>query len=108
MTASPARPGIQAGRKIVPYLDLPLQHVNDRCLKRMQRRVNRAATEELLGKLRSAVPGLALRTTFIDRLNEILFGKQPVSVLDDLVKEWRTNGGDKIRAEYEQAFQADH
>jgi ribosomal protein S12 methylthiotransferase len=61
----PARPGAQAGRKIVPYLDLPLQHVNDRCLKRMQRRVNRAGTEELLGKLRSAVPGLALRTTFI-------------------------------------------
>jgi hypothetical protein len=29
-----------------------------------------------------------------------------VSVLDDLVHEWRANGGDKIRAEYEQAFQA--
>jgi ribosomal protein S12 methylthiotransferase len=61
----PTRPGAQPGRKIVPYLDLPLQHVNDRCLKRMQRRVNRAGTEELLGKLRRAVPGLALRTTFI-------------------------------------------
>jgi ribosomal protein S12 methylthiotransferase len=52
-------------KKIVPYLDLPLQHINDRLLKRMQRRVNRAATEELLGKLRSAIPDLALRTTFI-------------------------------------------
>src|SRR5207302_421412 len=33
--------------KILPYLDLPLQHINDRLLKRMQRRVNREATEEL-------------------------------------------------------------
>jgi ribosomal protein S12 methylthiotransferase len=52
-------------RKIVPYLDLPLQHINDRVLRRMQRRVNRAATENLLGRLRSSIPGLALRTTFI-------------------------------------------
>jgi ribosomal protein S12 methylthiotransferase len=52
-------------KKIVPYLDLPLQHINDRLLRRMQRKVNRAETEELLGKLRAAVPGLVLRTTFI-------------------------------------------
>jgi putative aldouronate transport system substrate-binding protein len=50
--------------------------------------------------------GITLKATFTDRLNEILFGKQPVSVLDDLVKEWRANGGDTIRAEYERAFQA--
>jgi len=51
--------------KIVPYLDMPLQHINDRMLKRMQRRVNRAETEELLVRLRESIPGLALRTTFI-------------------------------------------
>src|SRR5437588_691573 len=51
--------------KIVPYLDMPLQHVNDRMLKRMQRRVNRAETEDLLARLRKALPNLALRTTFI-------------------------------------------
>jgi ribosomal protein S12 methylthiotransferase len=56
---------LAGAKKIVPYLDLPLQHINDRLLKRMQRRVNRAATEELLGKLRAAIPDLALRTTFI-------------------------------------------
>ncbi len=56
---------IAASRKIVPYLDMPLQHASDAVLKRMQRRVNRAATEELLGKLRSRIPGLVLRTTFI-------------------------------------------
>jgi ribosomal protein S12 methylthiotransferase len=56
---------LASSRKIVPYLDLPLQHINDRVLRRMQRRVDRAATEELLAKLRQAIPGLVLRTTFI-------------------------------------------
>src|SRR5262249_35450076 len=52
-------------RRIIPYLDLPLQHINDRVLRRMQRRIDRAATEELVGRLRAAIPGLTLRTTFI-------------------------------------------
>ena len=56
---------IAASPKILPYLDMPLQHASDPVLKRMQRRVNRAATEELLGKLRTAIPELVLRTTFI-------------------------------------------
>jgi ribosomal protein S12 methylthiotransferase len=56
---------LAGAKKILPYLDMPLQHINDRCLKRMQRRVNRAGTEELLGNLRRGIPGLALRTTFI-------------------------------------------
>jgi ribosomal protein S12 methylthiotransferase len=51
--------------KIVPYLDMPLQHANDRMLKRMQRKVTRAGMEEILARLRSAIPGLNLRTTFI-------------------------------------------
>ncbi len=51
--------------KIVPYLDMPLQHINDRMLRRMQRRVNRGETEELLGKLRTRIPNLVMRTTFI-------------------------------------------
>lgn len=56
---------IANAKKIVPYLDMPLQHINDRVLKRMQRRVNRKKTEELLGKLREGIPNLTLRTTFI-------------------------------------------
>ncbi len=56
---------IGSAKKIVPYLDMPLQHINDRVLKRMQRRVNRSATEELIGKLRKGIPNLAMRTTFI-------------------------------------------
>src|SRR5262249_34306982 len=56
---------IAGSEKVLPYLDMPLQHINDRCLKRMQRRVNRSSTEELVGKLRRGVPNLAMRTTFI-------------------------------------------
>jgi putative aldouronate transport system substrate-binding protein len=52
-----------------------------------------------------ASKGIVLRTAFIDKMNEILFGRQPVSTLDDAVKDWRTNGGDAMRAEYERAFQ---
>ena len=51
--------------KIVPYLDMPLQHASDPVLKRMQRRVMRRPTETLLEKLRKGIPGLVLRTTFI-------------------------------------------
>ena len=56
---------IATSKKIIPYLDMPLQHANDAVLKRMHRRVARGPTEELLGKLRSQIPGLVLRTTFI-------------------------------------------
>jgi len=57
--------GETARPRLVPYLDLPLQHINDRMLRRMQRRVNKAETLALLNKLKASIPGLALRTTFI-------------------------------------------
>jgi ribosomal protein S12 methylthiotransferase len=56
---------LAACEKIIPYLDLPLQHINDRILRRMQRKVNREATEVLVDRLRASMPRLALRTTFI-------------------------------------------
>ncbi len=52
-------------KKIIPYLDMPLQHINDRMLKLMNRRHTRAETEAIIGRLRATIPGLALRTTFI-------------------------------------------
>ncbi len=78
---------IATSRKIVPYLDMPLQHASDPVLKRMQRRVNRPATEQLLGKLRDQIPDLVLRTTFIagfpgetrDQFQEMV----------DFVERWR-------------------
>jgi len=51
--------------KVVKYIDMPLQHINDRVLKAMHRRVTRAQTETLLEKLRKRIPGVEIRTTFI-------------------------------------------
>ena len=56
---------IAQSNMILPYLDMPLQHINDTMLKRMQRRVNRDRSVALLENLRAAIPNLVLRTTFI-------------------------------------------
>lgn len=56
---------IASSPKILPYLDMPLQHINDTMLKRMQRRVNREQTITLVEKLRASIPNLVMRTTFI-------------------------------------------
>lgn len=49
---------------VCKYIDMPLQHISDSVLKRMNR-PGRAHTEELIDRLRERIPGLALRTTFI-------------------------------------------
>ena len=51
--------------KICHYLDLPIQHGSDAILKRMGRRTSRKELEEIIGKLRTAMPDIALRTTLI-------------------------------------------
>jgi ribosomal protein S12 methylthiotransferase len=56
---------IAASKKILPYLDMPLQHASDLMLRRMQRRVTKGETETLLGKLRERIPNLVMRTTMI-------------------------------------------
>lgn len=50
---------------VVKYVDMPLQHINDRVLKAMRRGTTRKRIETLLDKLRTRVPGIALRTTLI-------------------------------------------
>lgn len=56
---------IAESERIVKYIDIPLQHINDRILKAMHRRVTRAQTEALLVRLRERIPGVTIRTTFI-------------------------------------------
>ncbi len=51
--------------RILPYIDVPLQHINDEMLRRMARRVTRAETESLLQSLRQGIPNLTIRTTLI-------------------------------------------
>lgn len=56
---------LASSRRVLPYLDIPLQHISDRILRAMNRHVTRDAVEALLCKLRSSIPCLTLRTTFI-------------------------------------------
>ena len=52
-------------KKIVHYLDIPIQHANDAILKSMRRRNTRAEIEELFAKLRAAMPDVVIRTSLI-------------------------------------------
>ncbi|QDS95035.1 Ribosomal protein S12 methylthiotransferase RimO [Roseimaritima multifibrata] len=56
---------IAAAKRIVPYIDIPLQHGSNQMLKRMARRVNRDGMNEILGRMREKIDRLVLRTTFI-------------------------------------------
>ena len=51
--------------KVARYIDMPLQHIEEGMLARMRRETSRAHIEELIGRLRAGIPGVALRTTFI-------------------------------------------
>jgi ribosomal protein S12 methylthiotransferase len=51
--------------KVCRYVDIPLQHVTDRMLRRMRREVRREEQERLIDTLRSRLPGVAIRTHFI-------------------------------------------
>ena len=51
--------------KICKYLDIPFQHISDAQLSAMLRRHTKAEALELIGRLRSAIPDLALRTTLL-------------------------------------------
>src|SRR5437016_1852526 len=56
---------IAACDKVARYIDIPLQHIHESMLQRMRRETSRAHIENLIEKLRTGIPGLALRTTFI-------------------------------------------
>ena len=51
--------------KILPYLDIPIQHCSDEILKAMNRRDTKAELEALFATLRAKIPGLVLRTSII-------------------------------------------
>ena len=73
--------------KIVKYLDIPIQHINDGILKKMNRRGNSKYLRELLKKLRARIPGLVIRTSLITGLpgeGEVEFAQ-----LCDFLREFR-------------------
>ena len=56
---------LSRAKKFIPALDIPIQHISDRMLKAMNRHTDSKWIRELIVKLRKAIPGIALRTTFI-------------------------------------------
>ncbi len=72
---------IAEGRHICNYLDVPLQHINDRVLKAMHRRIDRGDTERLLDRIRERIPGVSLRTTLI-----VGFPSETDAEFDELVQ----------------------
>lgn len=56
---------IRENPKVIKYLDIPLQHSEDRILRLMNRRGTRNSYLELIQKLRQQIPGIAIRSTFI-------------------------------------------
>ncbi len=56
---------IGQSKRILPYIDMPLQHASNPVLKRMSRRVTRESTIEMVSMMRQTIPELVLRTTMI-------------------------------------------
>jgi len=56
---------IASQEKIIPYIDMPLQHINDRILKLMDRHTTSRRIRDIIHKLRTEIDNIVLRTTFI-------------------------------------------
>ena len=73
--------------KIVKYLDIPIQHCNDKILQLMNRRGSKAYLQEMFRKLRDRIPGLVIRTSVITGLPGE--GEEEFAELCDFLKENR-------------------
>lgn len=51
--------------KILPYIDIPIQHASDKVLRAMNRKTDRKAVEHLIERLRGEIPHMAIRSTFL-------------------------------------------
>ena len=56
---------IREEKKICKYLDIPIQHISDKVLRRMNRRVTKSGIIKLIERLRKNIPGIVLRTSII-------------------------------------------
>ena len=56
---------IASEEKLLPYLDIPFQHINGEILKRMNRKGDKESLSALIDKIRDKIPEITLRTTFI-------------------------------------------
>jgi ribosomal protein S12 methylthiotransferase len=56
---------MKSDRRICPYLDMPIQHINDEVLKEMHRTTSRAEIEQTIAKLRQEIPDVSIRTSLM-------------------------------------------
>jgi len=56
---------IKNNNKVTKYVDIPIQHINDRILKRMNRKTTKSMITTLVDKLRTEIPDIIIRTTII-------------------------------------------
>ena len=77
--------------KVCRYVDLPLQHASASVLKRMRRPGNRRTYDDLLARIRTRVPGVTLRTTFI-----VGFPGETEADVDELADFVRTTEFDHV------------
>jgi ribosomal protein S12 methylthiotransferase len=56
---------IASNDQVIPYIDLPIQHISDRMLKLMGRKVTSKTVRRLVARLRETVPGITIRTTYL-------------------------------------------
>ena len=56
---------VKNNEKICKYFDIPIQHISDSILKKMNRRTNKKQIESLIEKLRKEIPNVTLRTSLI-------------------------------------------
>ena len=73
--------------KILPYLDIPMQHCNDKILKAMNRRDTKADLVALVKKLRERIPNLVLRTSLIAGLP--YEGEEELEELAQFIRDMR-------------------
>ncbi len=79
--------------KITKYIDMPLQHINDRMLTRMHRLGSRAAIEKLVDRIRSRIPGVTFRTAFI-----VGFPGESEATFNELMQYVETAEFDRVAA----------
>jgi len=72
---------------IIPYLDIPIQHISDNILKRMNRKVTQKEVLNILEKLRQNIPGIIIRTTFLTGFPGET--EKDFNELMNFVKEWK-------------------
>ena len=84
---------VKKNEKICKYFDIPIQHISNKVLKRMNRRTNKEQIESLINKLRKEIPNVTLRTSLI-----VGFPGETVSDFKELEHFVQTAKFDKLGA----------